>query len=306
MADVKEVKSVKIAPFTLMTAGVQSILAFIGAILLLLFLSLLGAFMPTFGATMAWLGVAIVIIYPIAVFFIGIAVYFYSAFLYNSLVSRLGGIKLAMEGSNLMEIPIVNFALILAVIQAIWAFIVGLFLAALLAPTTSFLGSLVPLVSQAVVNATNMTGVVMPTGAVIRSIGVVEALFLIIGLPIIVFIGSFILYALVAIFYNFIVTKVSKIKLEFAAISGTLHELKSIPIIPAALAIGVLMAVFGLIRGIIYLILFSAAGYPLAGVSNLIFDVIFGFVVYFIIAALGAFFYNYLAPKIGGWKLNLE
>lgn len=306
MVDVKEIKSVKLAPFTLMTSSIQAILAFIAAILLLALFGIVGALMPTFGAAVTWLGVAIVIIYPISAFFVGVAVNFYSAFLYNSLVSRLGGIKLGIDGSDVMEIPIVSFALILAAIHAIWAFIVGIFLAAILAPTTSFLSSLIPLISQAVVNATNMTGVVMPTGAVIRTVGVVEALFLIIGLPILAFIGFFIFYALAAIFYNFIATKVSKIKLEFAAISGTLHELKSIPVIPAALAVAVIMAIFGLIRGIIMLILFSASGFPLTGVITLIVDIIVYFIEFFVIAALAALIYNYLAPRIGGFKLDLE
>lgn len=306
MADVKEIKSVEIASFTLMTAGIQSILAFIGALLMLLFFGILGAVIPVFGAAIAWLGVAIVIAYPISVFFIGIAVNFYSAFLYNNLVSRLGGIKLAMDGNDVIQIPVVSFALILAVINAIWAFIIGLFLAAAMAPLTSFLSSLIPLISQAFVNSTNMTGITMPTGAAVGAIGIFEALFLIIGMPIMAFIVGFIFNALAALFYNFIATKVSKIKLEFTAISGKLHELKSIPVIPAAIAVAVIMAIFGLIFGLINLISLSAQGYAITGLMVLISDIIVYFILYFIIAALAAFFYNILVPRIGGFKLELE
>jgi len=306
MVDIKEIKSIKLAPFTLMSSAVSSILAFIGAILYLILFSILGAFMPTFGASLAWLGVALVIILPISAFFIGIATNFYSAFVYNKLVPRLGGVKLGMDGSDVVEVPILNFALILAAIETIWAFIIGLFLAAAMTPLTSFLSALIPAMSQAVANATNTTGAAMPTGDIVGAIGVFGALFLIIGLPIIVFVVGFIGHALAAFFYNAIATKVAKIKLEFAAVSGTTFELKTIPVVPVALAIAVVMTIFGLIMGLINLISLSAQGYAVAGIMVLIYDIVMYFIQYFIIAALAAFIYNFLVPRIGGIELDLE
>lgn len=306
MVDVKEIKAVKLAPFTLMASSISAILAFIGAILYLILFSIVGAFLPNFGAALALLGVALVIILPIAAFFIGITTNFFSAFLYNSLVPRLGGIKLGLEGSDVTEVPVVSFALILAVIQAIWAFIAGLFLAAALVPFTTFLSSAIPLFSEAIVNATNASGAAAPTGAVVGAAGVFGALVLIIGLPIMVFILGFIGNALAAVFYNFIAIRASKIKLEFAAVKETLFELKTIPPIPIALAIAIVFTIFGLIQGIIRLISYSALGDVTAGVIALISDIIMNFIMYFIITAIAAFLYNFLVPKIGGIKLNLE
>lgn len=136
-----EIKSIELAPFTLMSSSVQAILAFIIAVIMLIVFSIAGAVVPQIGAAIALVGVAMIVIYPISAFFIGLATNFFTAFLYNAMVSRLGGVKLELEGSNLTEIPIVPFALILSVIEAIWAFIIGLFLAAASAPIIALLSS---------------------------------------------------------------------------------------------------------------------------------------------------------------------
>lgn len=301
-----EIKSIELTPFTLMSSSVQAILAFIVAIIMLIVFGIAGAVIPQFGAAVALVGVAMIVIYPISAFFIGLATNFFSAFLYNSLVSRLGGVKLELEGSDITTIPVVPFALILSVIEAIWAFIVGLFLAAASAPLIALLSSSIPLVSQAIANATNATNATIPTGAAVGSIGVVGALLLIIGLPIAVFIFGFIGHALAAIFYNYIATRVAKFKLEFEKVSETLHELKSIPVVPAALSIAIVFTIFGIIQGIINLISRSAAGDPAGGVGALIGNIIGSFIIYFIVVALAAWIYNFLVPRIGGIKLDLE
>ena len=309
MVDLKEIKSIELAPFTLMSSSVQAILALIAAIIMLLIFGAIAALVPqatVFGSVITWLGVALVIIYPIATFFINLAISFFSALLYNTLIPKLGGVKLGLEGNEVAEVPVVSFSLILAAIEAIWAFIIGLFLAAAITPFTALLSGSIPVISEAIANSTNTTGVAMPTGAAVGAGGIVLALLLIIGLPIAVFIIGFIGHALAAIFYNYIATRVAKIQLNFAAVSGTLHELKSIPVVPAALAAAVVFAIFGFIRGLIYLITLSISGNAVAGLITFITDIVVYFVVYFIVVALVAIIYNYLAPKIGGIKLGLE
>jgi len=301
-----EIKNIKLAPFTLMASSVQAILAFIAALIMLIAFSILGAFLPNIGGAVALIGVAMIIIYPIAVFFIGLSTHFFSAFLYNTLIPRLGGIKLELEGNDVTAIPVVPFALILAVIEAIWAFIFGLFLAAAIAPITALISGSIPVFSSIIANATNTSGAALPTGAAVGAFGVVSAILLIIALPIAVFVIGFIVNALTAIFYNYIATRAAKLKLEFAAVSDTLHELKSIPVVPAALSIAIVFTIWGLINGIINLIQYSAMGDAATGVGSLIGNIIGNFILYFIVVALAAFFYNILVPRIGGIKLNLE
>jgi uncharacterized protein (DUF2164 family) len=306
MVNILEIKEIKIASFTLITSSVQAILAFIYAVVLLIFASIAGSilasFVPGFGSFIAFGAAALIIIYPISAFFIGLMVQFFSALLYNILVPRVGGVKLGLEGDELVEIPAVSFALILSIIGAVWAFIVGLFLAAVIVPMFAFLGS----ASSTIPTMTNVTGVPMVTGAAAGVAGIFGALILIIGLPIAVFIIGFISNALAAIFYNFIATRIAKAKLEFEKVSNTLHELKSVPPIPAALSIAVVFTIFGIFAGILDLIRFSLQGDVVLGVGALVGEIIWYFILYFVSVALGAFFYNYLVPKIGGIKLKLE
>lgn len=304
-----EIKSIELAPFTLLTSTVNAVLAFILAIIALIVAGIFGAVIPQLGGAIVALGVAAIIVFPVSTFFITIVISFFSALLYNTLVSRLGGVQLELEGSDVTSIPVVPFALILSVIGAIWALIVGVFLAFSSAPLFAFLSSSPEFLSQAINNttaATNATVTAIPTANAFAGAGIFIALALIIGLPIVVFVGGFIGNALTAIFYNYIAVKVAKLKLEFENITGTLHELKSIPVVPAALSIAIVQLIFGVISGILNLIMYSVQGDPVVGVVSLITTIISNFVITFIIVALLAWIYNYLVPKIGGIKVDME
>lgn len=234
---------------------------------------------------------------------------FFSALLYNTLVPRLGGVKLELEGSDVTSVPVVPFALILSAISAIWAFIVGLFLAFASAPLFAFLSSSPDILNQAINNATaatNATVTAIPATGAFAGAGIFIALILIIGLPIVVFIGGFIGSALTAIFYNYIAVRVAKLQLEFEKVSNTLHELKSIPVVPAALSLAIVQLIFGVISGIINLITYSARGDPAVGAVSLVSTIIGNFIITFIVVALSAWIYNYLVPKIGGIKVGLS
>lgn len=300
MVDVKEIKSVKLTPFTKMSASIYGILGFIGAIVMLISLIIVQAtgLIPQLGQfnLVTGLGVPLIILLPIGAFFGTIVASFFSALLYNILVPRLGGVKLELEGNEVQKIPVISFSLILSAIGAIWAFIAGLVLAAVFSPLLSFIGAIatMPEAANITANITSQmaaTGSTMPTGAEMGAAGIILGLVLVIGLPIMAFVFGFIWNALFALFYNYIVTKVAKINLEFSEISGTLHELKHIPVIPTALAVALVYTLLGIISGIM-------SGNYGEFISN--------FITYFIETALIAILYNYLAPKIGSIKLNLE
>lgn len=293
MIDVKEIKSVKVTPFTRMSALIYGVLGFVAALAVLIALTIIQAagFMSQLGQfnVVTGLGIPIIILFPIGAFFSTIVISFFSVTLYNALVPRLGGIKLELDGIEVVKIPVISFALILSAIGSIWAFIVGLVLAAVISPIFSLISAL-PAASNITANFTNTTGATIPTGVNFGAAGIIISLVLIIGLPIMVFVFGFIWNALFAILYNYIVTRVAKIKLEFSQITGNLHELKHIPVIPTALAVAITYAILGLI-GIL------SGNYA---------EFITNFVLYFIETALIALLYNYLAPKIGSIKLNLE
>jgi len=297
MVDVKEIKSFKLTPFTRMSASIYGILGFIVAIVLLMVLIIVQAagVIPQLGQfnVVTGLGVPLIILLPIGAFFSTIMVSFVSVMFYNALVPKLGGVKLELAGNEVEKIPVISFSLILSAIGAIWAFIVGLVLAAVISPLFSLIGTLstLPAAANITANITNVSGAAMPTGAEVGTAGILVSLVLIIGLPIMVFVFGFIWNALFALFYNYIVTRVAKIQLEFGQITGNLYELKHIPVLPTALAITLVYTLLGLISGVM-------SGNYGEFISN--------FIIYFIETALIAILYNYLAPKIGSIKLNLE
>ena len=290
MVDLKEISNIKIVPYTLMSATILAILIFIIGIIIAITLGLVVAFLPSpLGGAIAGLGVAAIIAFPILTFLISLSIGFLTIILYNWLVPRVGGVKLTMDGNNLTEIPIIPFTLILSIIRAIWAFIFGVIIATSIAPLTGVIGTSIPLIA----NATNTSF----TGAMFGVATAYLYVFLIIGLPILAFISGFILYALFAIFYNYIAIRVTKIQLNFTAISGAWNDLSTIPIVPASLALAVVSAIFGLIYGILSI--------GRLGVGGLIADIILGFIVTFIVVAIATALYNWLAPRIGAIKLEL-
>lgn len=298
MVDIKEISSIKIVPFTLMSSTISAILAFISGVILALILGIIVAFLPApLGGLLAGLSATLIIARTILVFLMGLSIGFLSVLLYNLLAPRVGGVKLAMEDNSLVSIPIVPFALILSIIGAIWAFIIGLLLATVIAPITGLIGTAIPLIA----NATNTTF----TGAAFGMGTAYLYVFLIIGLPIIVFIFGFIGSALVAIFYNFIAVRAAKVQLNFEPITDAWAKLTFIPALPAALAIGVVFGVFGFIRGLITLVALAANGNAVGGIVFLITSTIGFFILYFIIVVIAAWLYNWLAPRIGAIKLEL-
>jgi hypothetical protein len=305
MVDVKEIKSVELVPFTLMTSSISAILALIYAIILLITFGAIAAFIPMAGLVLASFGISMIILFPLGTFLVYITISFVTALIYNMLVPRLGGVKLGLEGNEIKQLPVVSFALILAAVGAVWAFIIGLFMALLLVPMTTLISTLIPLAAGAAANATNMTNATLPTGAAVGTGGVIAALILIIGLPIMVFIFGFIGHALAAIIYHFIIPKVGGERLELAQ-AGTAHEITSIPVVAASLAIASVATIFGIIEGIISLINGLMIGSAAMGVGGLIGNIIGAFIGTFIMVAIITIIYNFLATRIGGVQLGLE
>lgn len=326
MVDVKEIKSIELVPFTLMTSSISAILGLIYAILLLIAFGALSAFLPGAALIFASLGISMIILYPLGTFLVYIVLSFLTAFIYNAFVPRLGGIKLGLDGDQITSLPVMSFALIQSAVAAIWALIVGLLLTAVILPLTTLISTVIPLVMQlgvdainnatamlststiannVSINATNFTAANLPNGSAVGTGGVVLALMLIIGLPIAVFIFVFIGTALASIFYNFLIPKVGGVRLLFAP-AGSAHEITSIPVVAASLAVAVVALIFGIISGLIGLVGMAAAGNAVGGIEFLIYDIIRYFIGTFIMVAIVTIIYNFLAPRIGGIQLKLE
>ena len=65
MVDIKEIKTIELVPFTLMTSSITAIIGLIYAIILLITFGALAAFIPGAALIFASLGISMIILYPI-------------------------------------------------------------------------------------------------------------------------------------------------------------------------------------------------------------------------------------------------
>ncbi len=299
----------------MIASSTAAILVFIYSVIILIISRVLTAFVPqlgTFSEIINGMGVASVIILPITSYFLIMAVGFFSGLLYNRITSRLCGIKLELDNNEITEIPVKPFTLIIAIIEAIWALIIGLFLAAAIIPFTDIIIRVINFTAGAIERSIDISGATLLINTALGTNGFTLALILIIGLPLLTFVYGIVSNGLFAVFYNYIATRFIKMQLDIELISGTLHEIKSLPVVAAAAPLsGAVFAAFGVIMGLITLLSLAVTGNPSVGniINDLTIIVLNGvsyFLGYFLIFALIAVIYNFLAPKIGGIKLELE
>ena len=301
MSDIKEIKSIRIVPYTLMNSSISAVVAFIYAIFIVLILGIAGNFLPSSlgitGGVIASLGVALLILLPAAGFVFSVTQSFLTALIYNVFVPRIGGIKLELRDmKEVVGVPVVPFALMLSAIGATIVFIAML-----------IIGPLLMIGLQAAVIGAAYQGTVIPGLSSIGALGIVGLLILIIGVPIVMFVASFIMTALTAIIYNLLAPKIGGIEFEFEALKEKLYGINSIPAVKLALITAIVMAIVNLIFEAISTVSSIAMGSSaVAGVISLLINVVVNLVVSFIIYAIMAVLYNYLAPKIGSVKVELE
>ncbi|MCE7699322.1 MAG: hypothetical protein K8E24_011130 [Methanobacterium paludis] len=301
LSDIKEIKSIRIVPYTLMNSSISAVVALIYAVILVIIFGVVGVFLPnslgiTAGA-IASIAVAVIILLPVGSFIFSITQSFLTALIYNVFVPRMGGIKLELvDLKEIIGVPVIPFALMLSAISATLVFLAMLIIGPIL---------LIGLQGAAIASA--YQGATIPGLGSIGALGIVGLLILIIGVPIVMFIVSFIMTALAAIFYNLLAPKIGGIEFEFEALKEKLYGINSIPPIKLALIASIVMAIINLIFELISTVGSIAMGSSAtAGVISLLINVVFNFIIAFILYAIMAVLYNYLAPRIGAVKLELE
>ncbi|MDP3065526.1 MAG: hypothetical protein Q8N08_02210, partial [Methanobacteriaceae archaeon] len=146
----------------------------------------------------------------------------------------------------------------------------------------------------------------MPEISGIGTFGAVIAVILVIGVPIIVFISSFISMALTALFYNLIAPKIGGVKFKFKDASHSFCEIKKIPALPLALISSVVLTIVNLIFSLPSFAGYLISGEILLGFGYLIGNIIGNFLSILILYAIMAAIYNFLRPKIGGVEIELD
>jgi len=310
----KELTSIKIVPFTLMSSALNAVWAFVFALVFLVIGGSLGAilagtqFEPLSGIIVG-ISIAGLVVFPVGAFLFSITQSFLYSFIYNLLVPKLGGIKFEIDDlKEITKMEIVPVALIIAAVSAIYTFLIQLVVAPLQASLIGLLGGLSTVGLTALTNAT--TGQI-PTLGVAGAFGTILN---IIVSPIMTFIMVFIGTAIAVFLYNLLAPKVGGIKLELAQKAHDYFGIESFNPVQLGLITGAISGVIGLIIGVLMLIAFiifgamagSIAGGLLSGIVALLVYTIGAFIIMFIIYALTALFYNVLAPRIGSVEIKLE
>jgi hypothetical protein len=296
MIEIKDIKSVKIVPYTLMNSSITAVIGLIyGIVFAVIFGLTVGSSLPGITAGMiATVVIGSILAFPTVMFLISVLESFLVALLYNQLVPRVGAIQLGFEDlKEIQTVPVVPFALMNASIGGILTFLTML----IFAPLFAF-----GIQSAALAGAGGIPGL-----SSIGSFGLVWMIIMIVGIPIVAFIGIFIAMAIGAIIYNLLAPKIGGVELNFSSALGNFFEIESIPVVKFALILTLVLTVIQLILGIIDLIISLATGSSAVGaLIGLVIRVVSNLIISFVLFAVMAYMYNYLRPKIGGIKLEIE
>lgn len=278
MVDIKELKSIDLPSYTIVSTALSVLIAILISIALALGILI---FAPELSEIVIYLIPTLVV----GTFMIGIYRYFSEGLFYNLLSTKLRNIKIELNGGEVVKISPTETATIVATIALIQAILIYLVSVLLL-----------PLFFSALLQT-----------VMVYNPGLAYALYqflLILSQPItiIMFIfGTFVItfvFVLIGIYiYNILASKGRGIVLGLSEENG-LTAIDSIDMMKFAIAIAVISGALSLITGIISL--FSGGD-----IIGLITSVISGLISGFIAAALIAIFYNFLAPKIGKLKIEL-
>jgi hypothetical protein len=294
MIEIKDIKSVKIVPYTLMNSSITAVIGLIyGIVFAVIFGLTLGSSLPGITAGMiATIVIGSILAFPTVMFLISVLESFLVALLYNQLVPRVGAIQLGFEDlKEIQTVPVVPFALMNASIGGILTFLMMLIIG--------------PLFAFGIQSASLAGGI--PGLSSIGSFGLVWMIIMIVGIPIVAFIGIFISMAIGAIFYNLLAPKIGGVELNFSSALGNFFEIESVPVVKFALILTLVLTVIQLILGIIDLIISLATGSSAVGaLIGLVIRVVSNLIISFVLFAVMAYMYNYLRPKIGGIKLEIE
>lgn len=301
MEDIKEITSVRIVPYTLMSSSISAVLGLLYAIIILIVFGLVALFVPEVNQVMgllASLGVALIIALPVATFFFSILSSFVMALIYNLLVPRIGGIKLGMDGKEVKSIPVVPVSLMLSLLYTVLTFIVMLVVAPILAV---LLEGAALAASTATVAIPELSGMGDASG-----VGIILAIIMIIGVPIVVFITTFIYAVVVAFLYNLLAPRIGGVRLKMKLASHGFCEIKKIPPVPLALILAVVLTLVNFIFSLPTAAVNMASEGVAYGLGYLVGNTVGYLFVSFIIYALTAIIYNYLRPMIGGVEIKME
>lgn len=299
MEESKEIKSVSIVPFTLMSSLISAVLGLLYALIFILTLGVVAIFVPSISSSIAGIlftsAVAIILILPVSSFLLSIFSSFILVLTYNLLVPRIGDIKLKMRDmKEVRSVEVIPLSLMLSTLYTILSFIIMLIVAPILVLVIQF----------AALSAISTS--TLPELGGIGALGIIGIIVMVIGIPLLVFISTFICIAIMALLYNFLTPKIGGIRLKFSTVTDNLFEIKKIKPVPLALILAVVSTILNFLFSIPSIIMYFAMGKPLMAIGFLLWNTAGTFIVVFIIYGIVALLYNFLRSAIGGVELELD
>lgn len=277
---VQELKSIDISSFTIISTSIAVLFSIILSILITIGI---GALVPNSFVTIAYLIPTIVFGTIISCIF----TFFSVSYLYNVLSKRFSPIKLDIEENYIKKVSPKETGLIAGCIVLVMVLVVY-FALSLIIPL--FLSSLITVMMYgSQINIATLTYQLLfllsnPTFIAVGIIGSV------------IIISVFILLATYV--YNILANSERGIIVELTK-EDKLTQLESLNPMNFGIAIGAISLILNIIVGLIMVI----SGVP---ISNALVSILSSFVIAFIEGILIAIFYNFLGPRIGKLKVELE
>ena len=276
----KKLTSIDIESYTVISTGINVLLSIIMSIIIV---GLFAVAVHNSIGVMAYLIPTIIFGTMISNIFLA----FTEGYLYNILSSKFGFIKVDIEGDYIKKISTKETALIVGCISLIITLIIYLAFS-LIIPL--FLSSLMTILMYG--SQTNLAAALYQIMFLISN-----PLFIAIGI-----LGSVIIvtvFTLLATYiYNILASSERGILVKLTT-EDKFTQLESITPLSFAIAIGAICLILNIVVGIIMVL----SGVP---IFNVLTSILMSFVTGFISSYILAIFYNFLAPRLGKLKVELE
>lgn len=280
MASVKELRSIDLASFTIISTAIAVLFSIISSILVTIAIGI---------ASPSAIGASIYLISTIVVGTLMYTIYnsFFEGFLYNILAKKMNTIKIAFKDENeIVKVSTTETAIIISMIvtiQTILLYLVSVFI--------------VPLLLSSVVQT------LMYSGQSVLAYSIYQ-FFMLLSQPTTIamlifgtFIISFIFILLGCYIYN-ILANAGRGAVVNLSKEDNMTAIDSIDMMKFAIVVAVISTVLNLILAIITIVSGGNIATAIGGVVG-------GLITGFVEGALLAIFYNFLAPKLGKLKLEL-
>jgi hypothetical protein len=279
MVSVKELKSVDLSSFTIVTTAIGVLFSIISSILIVIMMGV---------TTPSAIGASIYIISTVIVGTLMYTIYnsFCQGFLYNTLAKKINPIKLAFDGNKIIKVTTTETAIAIAMIETVM--VILLYLASVV---------LMPLMINAAVQT------LMYSGQQVLAYGLYQFM-LLISQPATIamiifgtFIITFVFVLLGCYIYNILAGRGRCVEVELSQ-ENNMTVIESIDYLKFAIVFAIINGILSIISAIVMIV---SGGQPV----NAILNIVLSFVIGFVSGALTAIFYNFIAPKLEKLKLEL-